>query len=112
MLVFFFFQAEDGIRDRDVTGVQTCALPISGPRAYGEQRQHREQNQDQRADSELAWQGWMPELEDILLLLLVLHTTMTSPPVASVEKAEVPTPAGARIASIAASSASSSLLVA
>src|SRR5437773_5620106 len=26
---FFFFQAEDGIRDRDVTGVQTCALPIS-----------------------------------------------------------------------------------
>src|SRR6266540_1840738 len=28
-LFFFFFQAEDGIRDRDVTGVQTCALPIS-----------------------------------------------------------------------------------
>src|SRR5699024_11825197 len=27
---FFFFQAEDGIRDRNVTGVQTCALPISG----------------------------------------------------------------------------------
>src|SRR5207248_8338466 len=26
---FFFFQAEDGIRDRTVTGVQTCALPIS-----------------------------------------------------------------------------------
>src|SRR5699024_12127756 len=26
--VFFFFQAEDGIRDRNVTGVQTCALPI------------------------------------------------------------------------------------
>src|SRR5207248_8390320 len=25
----FFFQAEDGIRDRTVTGVQTCALPIS-----------------------------------------------------------------------------------
>src|SRR5699024_11413178 len=25
-----FFQAEDGIRDRNVTGVQTCALPISG----------------------------------------------------------------------------------
>src|SRR2546429_6740682 len=28
-LVFFFFQAEDGIRDVAVTGVQTCALPIS-----------------------------------------------------------------------------------
>src|SRR6266699_4085272 len=27
----FFFQAEDGIRDADVTGVQTCALPISPP---------------------------------------------------------------------------------
>src|SRR5438270_8749847 len=26
---FFFFQAEDGIRDLTVTGVQTCALPIS-----------------------------------------------------------------------------------
>src|SRR5437773_11604936 len=30
-MLFFFFQAEDGIRDRDVTGVQTCALPIFGP---------------------------------------------------------------------------------
>src|SRR5256885_8402185 len=29
MSMFFFFQAEDGIRDYKVTGVQTCALPIS-----------------------------------------------------------------------------------
>src|SRR5687767_16018491 len=29
-LCCFFFQAEDGIRDKLVTGVQTCALPISG----------------------------------------------------------------------------------
>src|SRR5256885_5784867 len=28
-ICFFFFQAEDGIRDYKVTGVQTCALPIS-----------------------------------------------------------------------------------
>src|SRR5256885_7466603 len=28
ILLFFFFQAEDGIRDYKVTGVQTCALPI------------------------------------------------------------------------------------
>src|SRR3989440_6692880 len=33
---FFFFQAEDGIRDLIVTGVQTCALPISHPPASGE----------------------------------------------------------------------------
>src|SRR5882762_5913422 len=31
-MCYFFFQAEDGIRDSSVTGVQTCALPIS-PRA-------------------------------------------------------------------------------
>src|SRR5947209_17029714 len=30
LVFFFFFQAEDGIRDIGVTGVQTCALPISG----------------------------------------------------------------------------------
>src|SRR6266700_6601108 len=29
LFFFFFFQAEDGIRDFHVTGVQTCALPIS-----------------------------------------------------------------------------------
>src|SRR5207244_5637801 len=33
---FFFFQAEDGIRDDLVTGVQTCALPISDMRERGE----------------------------------------------------------------------------
>src|SRR5207249_7635213 len=32
---FFFFQAEDGIRDRNVTGVQTCALPICGRGSSG-----------------------------------------------------------------------------
>src|SRR5688572_32298641 len=30
-LIIFFFQAEDGIRDLTVTGVQTCALPIYPP---------------------------------------------------------------------------------
>src|SRR5206468_7328850 len=55
---FFFFQAEDGIRDLIVTGVQTCALPISvfalteatGPevnrRAQGENRALRAEGQD------------------------------------------------------------------
>src|SRR5204863_1307715 len=39
---YFFFQAEDGIRDLYVTGVQTCALPISaesGPRRRRQSRQ-------------------------------------------------------------------------
>src|SRR5699024_11637240 len=47
--VYFYFQAEDGIRDRNVTGVQTCALPIcaekkpteagdTAPGGYGEPR--------------------------------------------------------------------------
>src|SRR5258707_298660 len=41
LLCFFFFQAEDGIRDIGVTGVQTCALPIcscaitNAPKTYG-----------------------------------------------------------------------------
>src|SRR5207248_4228861 len=35
-IFFFFFQAEDGIRDRTVTGVQTCALPIFKPFAFSE----------------------------------------------------------------------------
>src|SRR5437764_8474941 len=35
MRYVFFFQAEDGIRDTSVTGVQTCALPISTSFSYG-----------------------------------------------------------------------------
>src|SRR3989442_13180832 len=38
MDLFFFFQAEDGIRDADVTGVQTCALPISARDRHGDVR--------------------------------------------------------------------------
>src|SRR5215510_15724967 len=36
LFFFFFFQAEDGIRDGHVTGVQTCALPILGGPADGD----------------------------------------------------------------------------
>src|SRR3712207_9478340 len=39
--MFFFFQAEDGIRDIGVTGVQTCALPIYPVRDAVEQRDER-----------------------------------------------------------------------
>src|SRR5690606_40998063 len=43
VVVLFFFQAEDGIRDFHVTGVQTCALPISRPAvsAAAPPREHR-----------------------------------------------------------------------
>src|SRR5229473_7185941 len=40
LLVVFFFQAEDGIRDKLVTGVQTCALPISTPRGCDSMSAH------------------------------------------------------------------------
>src|SRR5256886_11525420 len=45
---FFFFQAEDGIRDLTVTGVQTCALPISGGgrRSEGRPRPPRARSAD------------------------------------------------------------------
>src|SRR2546429_4205274 len=39
---FFFFQAEDGIRDVAVTGVQTCALPISASDSAGRRRSTRQ----------------------------------------------------------------------
>src|SRR5256885_8566136 len=53
MCIFFFFQAEDGIRDYKVTGVQTCALPISdrsgsGTRAGGPRRVDSRQAQRAR----------------------------------------------------------------
>src|SRR5256884_3365281 len=40
-LCFFFFQAEDGIRDVAVTGVQTCALPISCGHVLAHQGQEK-----------------------------------------------------------------------
>src|SRR5699024_11647973 len=41
-VICFFFQAEDGIRDRNVTGVQTCALPIlRAPLGPGTSRMNR-----------------------------------------------------------------------
>src|SRR2546422_8851958 len=41
LVVFFFFQAEDGIRDVAVTGVQTCALPIYGRRVERDEEGYR-----------------------------------------------------------------------
>src|SRR5688572_33390057 len=41
LIIIFFFQAEDGIRALTVTGVQTCALPISRPPARSHRPWHR-----------------------------------------------------------------------
>src|SRR6266852_720194 len=71
--VFFFFQAADGIRHATVTGVQTCALPISrggrglpGPQgqpdhdaALGATHRHREQrSEERRVGKECRARGW------------------------------------------------------
>src|SRR5690625_7890444 len=49
MSSFFFFQAEDGIRDGHVTGVQTCALPIC--QGAADKRSEIEELSGQRADT-------------------------------------------------------------
>src|SRR2546430_4744163 len=49
-LFFFFFQAEDGIRDLTVTGVQTCALPICAVQGLAHHRR-------------IAWMAFLAELE-------------------------------------------------
>src|SRR5256712_13824688 len=50
LLLFFFFQAEDGIRDLIVTGVQTCALPISATAEAGELDVRRRTEAERRRD--------------------------------------------------------------
>src|SRR2546427_2765981 len=65
LLTFFFFQAEDGIRDLTVTGVQTCALPIWRPAAGSrEPRVRRDPAAGRRPRSALqpvqAWAGRRP----------------------------------------------------
>src|SRR5688500_20216784 len=52
--IFFFFQAEDGIRDYKVTGVQTCALPIYLDGTGADARARPERSADQaREDGDL-----------------------------------------------------------
>src|SRR5260370_30183266 len=69
--IFFFFQAEDGIRDSSVTGVQTCALPISAVGGQGQfiegagldvPAEQMEQGHDVAADQRLA--AGQPQLPD------------------------------------------------
>src|SRR3712207_7154732 len=50
VVVFFFFQAEDGIRDIGVTGVQTCALPIFLPPPGAAFARHRSPSEDRAGE--------------------------------------------------------------
>src|SRR5699024_11840749 len=58
---YFFFQAEDGIRDRNVTGVQTCALPIFRSLEIGRDRPDEQPESYDRNREEL-----VGELGDVL----------------------------------------------
>src|SRR5207245_11024307 len=53
-LIFFFFQAQDGIRDATVTGVQTCALPILSV-THSRQDQPRLHPQRRNRPSKPSW---------------------------------------------------------
>src|SRR2546430_8017837 len=69
---FFFFQAEDGIRDLTVTGVQTCALPICG--------QERNVRADERAwRKATALTGALVVQEKISPLFLAHHSAEAAP---------------------------------
>src|SRR5437016_10970668 len=52
MIEYFFFQAEDGIRDWSVTGVQTCALPIYEHLLVQEAARRRRRRETEREDTE------------------------------------------------------------
>src|SRR5690606_40421031 len=52
--LLFFFQAEDGIRDFHVTGVQTCALPISPQGTLVHGRRHHRSHRAEEAFIEVA----------------------------------------------------------
>src|SRR5205823_9820967 len=57
IVIFFFFQAEDGIRDKLVTGVQTCALPICDDVPLRGRRPRSRGTSSRRAASAVAGAG-------------------------------------------------------
>src|SRR5699024_8345082 len=77
-VLYFFFQAEDGIRDRNVTGVQTCALPISLAdiaAAYGCQSAVRG-NTAENTERTIILVGTVNALEALRLLLPSISNQM------------------------------------
>src|SRR2546427_6908972 len=84
--MFFFFQAEDGIRDLTVTGVQTCALPIARGVALVHQL-HRGGVWDDRIGASLKTQAARRHFETVGLRLAAIFrpctTASTSPIITS-----------------------------
>src|SRR5438445_9149478 len=79
---FFFFQAEDGIRDIGVTGVQTCALPISRFPTRGidpapaKERQRgrvvRQVGRPEGTEAHMSWSGIVGNLGRMSMVALAL----------------------------------------
>src|SRR2546430_6921133 len=63
LIMFFFFQAEDGIRDLTVTGVQTCALPIFS---------------FQNSWPAMAYKGWKLIIVSIQMITSLFSSTSTT----------------------------------
>src|SRR2546427_12247164 len=57
--MFFFFQAEDGIRDLTVTGVQTCALPLLYLSAFFERHRQDYYARLLAVSQKGAWESWV-----------------------------------------------------
>src|SRR5207248_8869304 len=68
-LSLFFFQAEDGIRARTVTGVQTCALPISTNISAAQVKELRERSGAPMMDCKNALNEAKGDIEQALIVL-------------------------------------------
>src|SRR3712207_5428048 len=108
LLCFFFFQAEDGIRDIGVTGVQTCALPIwttMETLVAVEAKRWAAEDAFETAKTELgldhnetrSWHGWHRHVSSVMLASAMLarvrrHANRAPPPKASLRLPRTPAP--------------------
>src|SRR2546430_13654404 len=94
--MFFFFQAEDGIRDLTVTGVQTCALPISAGALSLRLRSLPQSESDRRgfAGSRLRSEEHTSELQSQsnIVCRLLLEKKKTTPNARSATSTHASTP--------------------
>src|SRR2546426_10749972 len=92
---FFFFQAEDGIRDYKVTGVQTCALPISGEQLVG--GTHRRvpdvvtDTRERSEPNEIAATQLCPGATDVLVARMIVRQAHLVPDLQDAARCVAPT---------------------